>query len=360
LCSIPGAISRRQENISSVYISSSQPAFDLVPSDDAISQISDQDQTGTLQLNTDSPQEDSHQLVTKDIISEDSLLQISTTEESSYQDFITAENLPTLQSGEIVEDTNAHFHTPWTADTAATDLSDISEEKVIIDEDRTFSNDDFQQCSSESASDEDSILIQDHSDHWHRFQNSDSEIETVIDFDVFNSSKIENTSDLLDKSSDELLDIPVECSSQITDFPPLLTDSLLESPQKPDSSSLPINISAAQSDFILKSSPDPRNLYLENKKLSHQLCEEGLEDNRDVYENTPAATQFSREIDDQSTVNEELSLDQQEIFEVPFSDFYSESDRDNNHGPCTETAQKVSHQLGICTLIRLFLKPTST
>jgi hypothetical protein len=267
MCSVSGSTNRRQENISSVYISNSQSVFDLVPPDAAECLNIDQDQGDSQQLKTDYPQ-DSNQLSSKDFFDE------TTTAEASHFEHTNDEHFQTVQIDKIEDDI---FTGLKSLTTVLDDLFDVEEQEesdnmVItstsyppntlecrnpVDDDRGSN-----ELSNDSASDEDSILIQDPSNHWHRFQNSDSEIETVIDFDVFSSNNIDRSIDSVDTNFDELQDISNKHSTIISDFwEPPIGHSSLESA----GISVPIDISIPTTDFILKSPPDSSNIYLESE-----------------------------------------------------------------------------------------------
>ena len=136
---------------------------------------------------------------------------------------------------------------------------------------------DYDKCSEDSLSEEELVIVQDPSEHWHKFVNSDNEIETVIDFAPFDSSKIEEIGALMETSCDESADAFTDMGTVVANF------SSYSSPASGDTSqglavrsslpSQPVNVIKPASDFILKSSPDPRNNYFDPEELNLQKSE---------------------------------------------------------------------------------------
>jgi len=126
--------------------------------------------------------------------------------------------------------------------------------------------------SDESTSDEDSMIVQDHSEIWHNFINSDNNIETVIDFEGVQHSLIEERHEEAENLQDtkycqEIIDLGVE-SSTVSET---ATQELAVTPNEIAQHEEIVFPSSL--DFILKSSSDQVNKisYNDNKtQSSHQ------------------------------------------------------------------------------------------
>ncbi len=196
----------------------------------------------------------------------------------------------------------------------------VSINNICAETDRTFDQPmsefipiEKEKYPDDSTSDEDSLLVQDHSEAWHNFVNSDNDIETVIDFATGENAH--------PKSGNQLNTTHCAALSELVGLNG--TVAKLNSQEQFSSESIiqdegvrlydiPKLVFHASPDFILKSSPDPVSKIFHNDNTS-QLTYQDLVSSSSLTADTQAKSEMEQE--NQHTAENCMSIEHTNLHE---------------------------------------------
>jgi hypothetical protein len=150
----------------------------------------------------------------------------------------------------------------------------------------------------DSTSDEDSLLVQDHSEVWHNFVNSDNDIETVIDFATGENAHPKSGNQLNTTHCVEISDL-VGLNGTVAKLNSqeyVSSESIIqdEGVRLYDIPKLVGTVFHASPDFILKSSPDPVSKIFHNDNTS-QLTYQDPVSSSSLTADTQAKSEMEQE-----------------------------------------------------------------